>query len=243
MRLRRSSSLAPKMPAASGSTSSWVRSADSSATSLFRQKLLASVSRRPHERRERVRRPDALKIRMAVRRARCRPCAGRRLGRLRTQGYRRHNHTDDEEHAFHVMVLPTRRVCLFRQGCYSTLGLDSDGPLPDPRLGSHRRRLQRPKAAAMRDVVWRALAAVGIHRDDPTTWRKERPDHLQHLKSDPVFRAVRATARRRRSTRSSAGSGGDSHRTGARSSWCSRRGGHTSPASSTHRIVLRYGRA
>ena len=44
-------------------------------------------------------------------------------------------------------------------------------------------------AAAMRDVVWRALAAVGIQRDDPTTWRKERPDHLQHLKSDPVFRS------------------------------------------------------
>ena len=33
MRLRRSSSLAPKMPAASGSTSSWVRSAASSAAS------------------------------------------------------------------------------------------------------------------------------------------------------------------------------------------------------------------
>jgi hypothetical protein len=46
------------------------------------------------------------------------------------------------------------------------------------------------EAAAMRDVVWRALAAVGIRRDDPSTWRKERPDHLQHLKSDPVFRAV-----------------------------------------------------
>lgn len=46
------------------------------------------------------------------------------------------------------------------------------------------------KAAAMRDVVWRALATVAFQRDDPTTWRKERPDHLQHLKSDPVFRAV-----------------------------------------------------
>ncbi len=46
------------------------------------------------------------------------------------------------------------------------------------------------EAAAMRDVVWRALAAVSIQRDDPTTWRTERPDHLQHLKSDPVFRAV-----------------------------------------------------
>jgi hypothetical protein len=45
-------------------------------------------------------------------------------------------------------------------------------------------------AAAMRDVVWRALAAVGIQRDDPATWRKERPTHLQHLKADPVFCAV-----------------------------------------------------
>ena len=49
------------------------------------------------------------------------------------------------------------------------------------------------EAAAMRDVVWRALAAVSIQRDDPTTWRTERPDHLQHLKSDPVFRAVGST--------------------------------------------------
>lgn len=46
------------------------------------------------------------------------------------------------------------------------------------------------EAAAMREVVWRALAAEGIRRDDPATWRDERPDHLQHLKSDPVFRAV-----------------------------------------------------
>ncbi|MGE3508856.1 MAG: phytanoyl-CoA dioxygenase family protein [Vicinamibacterales bacterium] len=46
------------------------------------------------------------------------------------------------------------------------------------------------EAAAMRDVVWRALASVGIRRDDSTTWRKERPDHLQHLKSDRVFQAV-----------------------------------------------------
>jgi len=42
----------------------------------------------------------------------------------------------------------------------------------------------------MRDAVWRALGTGGIQRDDPSTWRKERPDHLQHLKSDPVFRAV-----------------------------------------------------
>jgi hypothetical protein len=45
-------------------------------------------------------------------------------------------------------------------------------------------------AAAMRDVVWSALRAKGIERDDPTTWTQERPDHLQHLKSDPAFRAV-----------------------------------------------------
>ena len=45
-------------------------------------------------------------------------------------------------------------------------------------------------AAAMRDVVWRALAERGIHRDDPATWTEERPQHLQHLKSDPAFRAV-----------------------------------------------------
>jgi hypothetical protein len=45
-------------------------------------------------------------------------------------------------------------------------------------------------AAAMRGVVWHALAVAGIHRDDPTTWRVERPAHLQRLKSHPVFRAV-----------------------------------------------------
>jgi hypothetical protein len=46
------------------------------------------------------------------------------------------------------------------------------------------------EAAAMRDVVWSALAAVGIRRDDPGRWQPERPAHLQHLKSDPAFRAV-----------------------------------------------------
>jgi hypothetical protein len=46
------------------------------------------------------------------------------------------------------------------------------------------------EARAMRDVTWRALEAVGIRRDDPTTWNKERPDHLQQLKTDPVFQAV-----------------------------------------------------
>jgi len=46
------------------------------------------------------------------------------------------------------------------------------------------------EAAALRDVTWRALEAKGIRRDDPSTWNRHRPDHLQHLKSDPVFRAV-----------------------------------------------------
>lgn len=45
----------------------------------------------------------------------------------------------------------------------------------------------------MREVVWRALAAVGIARDDLRTWTQERPHHLQHLKSDPACRAVGST--------------------------------------------------
>src|SRR3979409_2570953 len=46
------------------------------------------------------------------------------------------------------------------------------------------------QAAAMRDIVWRALPAQGVRRDDPRTWRTDRPTHLQHLKSDPAFRSV-----------------------------------------------------
>lgn len=45
-------------------------------------------------------------------------------------------------------------------------------------------------AAAMCDVIWTALAKAGIHRDDPSTWTVARPDHLQHLKTDPVFRSI-----------------------------------------------------
>lgn len=45
-------------------------------------------------------------------------------------------------------------------------------------------------ARRMRDAVWMALAAVGIHRDRPETWTVERPAHLQQLKHDPVFQAV-----------------------------------------------------
>jgi ectoine hydroxylase-related dioxygenase (phytanoyl-CoA dioxygenase family) len=48
----------------------------------------------------------------------------------------------------------------------------------------------RDEAAAMRSATWRALGNVGIRHDDPATWTKERPEHLQHVKADPVFRAV-----------------------------------------------------
>ena len=45
-------------------------------------------------------------------------------------------------------------------------------------------------AAAMCDVIWAALAKVGIRRNEPSTWATARPEHLQHLKSDNVFRAI-----------------------------------------------------
>ena len=46
------------------------------------------------------------------------------------------------------------------------------------------------EAAAMRAAVWCALAKVGIRQTDPSTWTKERPERLQHVKGDPAFRAV-----------------------------------------------------
>ena len=46
------------------------------------------------------------------------------------------------------------------------------------------------EAAAMRAAIWRSLAATGIRERDPSTWTKERPEHLQHARSDPAFRAV-----------------------------------------------------
>jgi hypothetical protein len=48
----------------------------------------------------------------------------------------------------------------------------------------------RDEAAAMRSAAWRVLADVGIIENDPSTWIKERPDHLQSLKAAPAFRAV-----------------------------------------------------
>ena len=45
-------------------------------------------------------------------------------------------------------------------------------------------------AAAMCDVIWGALAEMGIRREEPSTWTKGRPEHLQHLKTDPIFQAI-----------------------------------------------------
>ncbi len=45
-------------------------------------------------------------------------------------------------------------------------------------------------AASMCRAIWEALDRVGIIRDDPATWTKTRPEHLQHLKSHPAFRAI-----------------------------------------------------
>jgi hypothetical protein len=45
-------------------------------------------------------------------------------------------------------------------------------------------------AAAMCTVIWDALGKVGIIRNDSSTWAKTRPEHLQQLKSNPVFRSV-----------------------------------------------------
>jgi len=46
------------------------------------------------------------------------------------------------------------------------------------------------EAASMRAAVWNALAEIGTSRSDPSTWTKERPEHLQHVKNDSAFRAV-----------------------------------------------------
>jgi len=45
-------------------------------------------------------------------------------------------------------------------------------------------------AHAMRTAAWRALGEIGIRQDDPMTWTRERPEHLQQLKDDPAFQAV-----------------------------------------------------
>jgi len=42
----------------------------------------------------------------------------------------------------------------------------------------------------MCDVIWTGLAEAGILRNDPSTWKTARPAHLQHLKTDPVFRTI-----------------------------------------------------
>ena len=45
-------------------------------------------------------------------------------------------------------------------------------------------------AAAMCAVIWSGLGKVGIIRDDPSTWTRTRPEHLQQLKREPIFRAI-----------------------------------------------------
>lgn len=52
------------------------------------------------------------------------------------------------------------------------------------------RAFDADSAQAMRDAVWDALAEVGIYRERPSTWTVERPAHLQHLRTDPVFCAI-----------------------------------------------------
>ena len=46
------------------------------------------------------------------------------------------------------------------------------------------------EAKAMREAAWGVLGKVGIREDDPATWTRERPEHLQYLKDDPAFQAV-----------------------------------------------------
>ena len=46
------------------------------------------------------------------------------------------------------------------------------------------------EAEAMRTAAWDELARAGISRSDPSTWTNERPEHLQHAKQPPAFRAV-----------------------------------------------------
>ena len=46
-------------------------------------------------------------------------------------------------------------------------------------------------AAAIRSVTWDAIEKqTSMRRDDPSTWSYEFPDHLDHLKGHPAFRAV-----------------------------------------------------
>jgi hypothetical protein len=42
----------------------------------------------------------------------------------------------------------------------------------------------------MREAVWRVLSRRGIQRDNPASWKEERPAHLQELKDNPVFWAA-----------------------------------------------------
>lgn len=46
-------------------------------------------------------------------------------------------------------------------------------------------------AATIRSVTWDAIEKqTSMRRDDPSTWTFEFPDHLDHLKGHPAFKAV-----------------------------------------------------
>ncbi|MBW2282682.1 MAG: phytanoyl-CoA dioxygenase family protein [Deltaproteobacteria bacterium] len=48
-----------------------------------------------------------------------------------------------------------------------------------------------PEAAAMEDRVWEILEErSGARRHDPSTWRGDRPSHLQSFRTNAVFRAI-----------------------------------------------------
>ena len=67
----------------------------------FRQKLLAGVPFGTLQRREGLRRPKPLQVRMAVRCPRRCPRVSHRGLRPSTQGYRRQDHGDDKQDALH----------------------------------------------------------------------------------------------------------------------------------------------
>jgi hypothetical protein len=48
-----------------------------------------------------------------------------------------------------------------------------------------------PKTRPQRvDLIWASLRDVGIHRNDPSTWKTALPEHMKHLKADSVFHSI-----------------------------------------------------
>jgi hypothetical protein len=73
---------------------------------------------------------------------------------------------------------------------YGSLAPVHVGALSDVWVGPYSRCLQRRRSCRNVQRHLGALARVGIHRNDPSTWTTERPEHLQHLKNHPAFLAV-----------------------------------------------------